>query len=866
MRFARPGFRSTVHLALVAVVIAAALNSFSSPVRGATGTADAKGTEFWLTFGQNYDPAQNAAFPLSLTLFITSDTNTNGTVTIPGLSVSIPFSVTAGLVTSVPIPSGAQLTTTDAVESKGIHVTAESEVTVYGLNRRPTSTDAFLGLPVDILGQEYITLGYANSSFSNPANETEFAIVGTQFGTTVTITPSVTTGAHVAFVPYTVVLNAGDTYQLRNGNISADLSGSIITADHPVAVFGGHSCADVPQDFEACDQLVEQLQPTTTWGRNFVTMPLATRQFGDTFRFLAQKDGTDVSVNGVVVATLNRGQLFEQIVEGPAQIVADEPILVAQYSNGSLYDGVESSDPFMVLVPPHEQFQASYTVTTPADGFSANFLNVVVPASAVATVTVDGVAPAPADIVTGAFVPIGTSGFSAAQIKVALGSHTVAAALPLGIIVYGFAEFDSYGYPGGMSVAPVAVVNTLTLTPETAVNPLNTQHCVTATVTDSTGAPVVSVRVDFSVEGSHAVLGFTSTDADGKATFCYLGTVVGDDTITASQGTLTDTATKTWQAPAPAPAKLVLSPKTAVSLVGTEHCVTAELTDQFEDPVPNTQIDFTVTQNHSVTGSSNTDAEGLAEFCYVGTVAGTDAIAATQGTLSDTASKIWEAPLPPPKECVRDEDEWKDPKTVWPVSSLTLGTVTYTKAQLRSILLHAARVDVRTRNGLVVLAADLIAAKLNRAKGAPVPANVASAIAAADALIGSKVVPPVGSGSLTLAATNAIDCTLTLYNTGKLRGGPRACIECVVKDDDGGGKGGYGKVRPKRPVRDLRPGKGGPHGYESGHRDGDRCVVGRHGHRAGDRCFGRQNAHHGDDGCDGRDFRHGLAIKSVRQR
>ena len=59
-------------------------------------------------------------------------------------------------------------------------------------------------------------------------------------------------------------------------------------------------------------------------------MPLATRTLGDTFRVLASTDGTAVLVNGVAVATLNRGQRHEQIITGPATITASNPVLVAQ--------------------------------------------------------------------------------------------------------------------------------------------------------------------------------------------------------------------------------------------------------------------------------------------------------------------------------------------------------------------------------------------------------------------------------------------------------------------------------------------------------------------------------------------------------
>ena len=66
-------------------------------------------------------------------------------------------------------------------------MTSLAEVTVYGLNRITATTDAYLGLPTDILGTEYITLGYTNT---NVVNGSLFGVVATQDATTVTITPS----------------------------------------------------------------------------------------------------------------------------------------------------------------------------------------------------------------------------------------------------------------------------------------------------------------------------------------------------------------------------------------------------------------------------------------------------------------------------------------------------------------------------------------------------------------------------------------------------------------------------------------------------------------------------------------------------
>ena len=85
-------------------------------------------------------------------------------------------------------------------------MTAGADVSVYGLNHLPASTDGYLGLPTDALGTDYIALGYRNTDLPNG---TQFGLVATRDGTTVTITPTVTTSGHVAGLPYTVSLGQG---------------------------------------------------------------------------------------------------------------------------------------------------------------------------------------------------------------------------------------------------------------------------------------------------------------------------------------------------------------------------------------------------------------------------------------------------------------------------------------------------------------------------------------------------------------------------------------------------------------------------------------------------------------------------------
>lgn len=129
----------------------------------------------------------------------------------------------------------------------------------------------------------------------------------------------------------------------------------------------------------------------------------------------------------------------------------------------------------------------------------------------------------------------------------------------------------------------------------------------------------------------------------------------------------------------------------------------------------------------------------------------------------------------PVESCTFTQGYWKTHGPIptgnnsneWPVTELMLGSVLYTDLQLQSIFDKPAG-----GNGLISLAHQLMAAKLNIANGAD-GTSVAGAIAAADALIGGLVVPPVGTGSLSPSSTSSLNATLTSFNEGAI--GPGHC-------------------------------------------------------------------------------------------
>jgi IgGFc binding protein/Bacterial Ig-like domain (group 1)/Secretion system C-terminal sorting domain len=495
---------------------------------------DSKGTAFWICFPGNLT-SQNTE------LYITANQASTVTIDIPGLAFNTVVAVAPGGLQTVSIPAAAQVQSQFVAENKGIHITATTEVTVYGMNAQTATTDAFLAFPLDAIGMEYYILGYNKDfGFSNP---TQATIVGTQNATTVTITTTVTGGGFVAGVPANIVLQQGQVYQLRSTATNADYSGTKMTADKPISVFGGAQCTNISGTLRACDHLVEQLPALNSWGKSFVTVPLATRLAGDVFRFMAQVNATAVSVNGAVVANLNAGQFHETILPSTSynRITSNQPILVGQYSRSSQADNV-TSDPFFALVPPDEQFLNSYIVSAGTANITANFINLTSPTANIATVKVDAVT-----VAGGLWVPIAGTTFSGAKVPVAAGVHTITSSLPIGALVYGYGSFDSYGYLGGQSFSPIATVTSLVLSPKTGTAVINTNQCWDALVKDQFNAPVVGVRVDFAIAGpNNGSAGFANTDVNGIARLCYTGTLTGDDIITASVGSITDNATFTW--------------------------------------------------------------------------------------------------------------------------------------------------------------------------------------------------------------------------------------------------------------------------------------------------------------------------------
>ncbi len=160
---------------------------------------------------------------------------------------------------------------------------------------------------------------------------------------------------------------------------------------------------------------------------------------------------------------------------------------------------------------------------------------------------------------------------------------------------------------------------------------------------------------------------------------------------------------------------------------------------------------------------------------YVFTAFGLDENGNAASNLSVTVSGRTTAST----NCTYTQGYWKNHEELWPSTSVALGTVVYTAAQADAILEESV-----AGNGLVSLAHQLIAAKLNIDNGAD-PSAAAAAIAAADALIGALVVPPIGGGFLHPSITSGLTQTLDDFNNGVI--GPGHCGNVPARESTWGG-------------------------------------------------------------------------------
>jgi len=423
-----------------------------------------KGKEFWISYSYHVGMSQGG-FP-TMTLYITSDVNTNYTVEVYGGAAIQTGTITGGQVVSVVIPTANFINNEGKFTGKTIRVLTDKNSVVYSYITRSAISGATICLPTPVLGKEYYSANF--TQISNEANSNSyFTIIAVEDNTTVEITPSaVTKNGWPANVLQTVTLNKGEIYQVMGtatGSTGTDLTGSYIRSVASgtggckrIAVFSGSGkisigCASPGTS----DNLYQQLYPTGSWGLKYLTVPSYNRP-NNYFRIIRKSATTKVYLNGTLIpgASFINGVYYEFLNSIPNQITADEPICVAQYfttagcaGNGSPYD------PDMIILNPVEQNINDVTLVS-SNLVAANpqhHLHVIMRngGTGISSFKLDGAIIPAASWITHP----GDPGYSYLYLaNVTQGYHTLTSDSGFNALAYGYANAESYGYSAGANV------------------------------------------------------------------------------------------------------------------------------------------------------------------------------------------------------------------------------------------------------------------------------------------------------------------------------------------------------------------------------------------------------------------------------
>ena len=364
------------------------------------------------------------------------------------------------------------------------HIATDMPVVAYQMlpygGGRAAATGASLLLPTSAWSTNYVAV--TAYDVENPpiqvAQGPSMNIVAMEDNTTVSMRPknNVIGGgglpAGMANQPYEIKLNKGQYAQLTQ---AAPLSGSPITSDKPVGVFGGHQIMSIDR---CCGDHGEQMiAPVRALGYEYVAAPHGDRKPTSEeriYRVFGAVDGTELTYDppNVGPKTIALGQFVEIRSASPFTVRSqdqDHPFLMFTYMSGAgeQGEGGWGDADFVRLVPPAQYMKHYVFFADPTYPFTV--------LTVVRKKTKDGdfkeVDLACMGAISG-WQPVGANGeYEMTFVKIVdhfngqgscnNGINIADSEAPFGLWVWGWGSEDtntgwvSYGYPAGEGVLPI---------------------------------------------------------------------------------------------------------------------------------------------------------------------------------------------------------------------------------------------------------------------------------------------------------------------------------------------------------------------------------------------------------------------------
>ncbi len=458
-------------------------NTWSSPI---TITADYG--------GKPLDVSSMARTPMGTGQSISYVPLSNGQLAPGQIAILFLSAAPSGDIYYVGCPGGVNpgITTDPAVDKTGLgnafHITASAPVIAYDIypygGAASFVSSATLLVPTPAWGTNYIAAdAYPADPNLNFVNGNPFIqIVAAEDGTTVTISPTaaIDGGGGVNGTgqgqPQTYPMSKGQVMQFLQ---SAELSGSPISSNKPISVWGGNACMNIPVGVGACDSAHQQLLPVSALGSQYLGVRYRDRTAGagenPPWTLIGAVNGTNLTYDPApppgAPLLINSGQTLTFNATDAFSVTSQDamhPFYMSGHMTGALAianNGNDDGDPEYVNVVPPEQYLSQYLFLT--DPTYRN-THLVFTRKQGADKTFKDVNLDCVGKLTG-WQPVGTQGkFEYTRVDLVLdgnpngncnnGVHTAKSDVPFGLTVWGWDTTVSYAYPAGMSVQPINTV------------------------------------------------------------------------------------------------------------------------------------------------------------------------------------------------------------------------------------------------------------------------------------------------------------------------------------------------------------------------------------------------------------------------
>jgi hypothetical protein len=459
------------------------------------------GTEFYVSFiPTSYQPMEN--FNL-IKFYFVSSSNATVRIKVPLSFIDTTLVVKPNAVTEYSVASKFMMpyqkdfkkllenNISAVIPKRAVEIKSDAPVVCYSIVRFQGYAEGFMLIPKSSWGNEY-----------NISTSKDFRNQTTEFGTSTAVIVSAYDNSRVTFRlggnqstkifksagdsvvtggNITETLNAGDVWVIPSLGLNNDLTGSYIHSTKPIAVYTGNDCTQIPTNLTPCNYLMEQELPNFSFSKRYYVTPIYGRSKGSYVKVSAASGNTDVKLNGNFKGKIIENYGVEDVGylqfrvdddNKPAIISSDSRINVVQFNTGNDSPD-DKSYPFKMQVLSNDHFSIVLSFASPATQsskyFTKNYINIIT--------KLDDGGQIPDNLILKHFE--NGNLISSKQVReIALneplmfpeyendgkhyycvtvelaqtGRYVINSDMPVGAVMYGSTQNDSYGYPAGMKI------------------------------------------------------------------------------------------------------------------------------------------------------------------------------------------------------------------------------------------------------------------------------------------------------------------------------------------------------------------------------------------------------------------------------